>query len=94
MSLAAYTAVSTSKMTDKIKVIGYDGDSSAQTSIRKGQMTGSVYSDINAWGIKVMDTAISAAKGEAIEGIDENKKVIESNEVFITKDNIDSVVGA
>ncbi|MBT2735003.1 substrate-binding domain-containing protein [Bacillus sp. ISL-7] len=87
MALGAIKALSAAGKLKDIKVIGIDAIPDALNSIQAGELTATVFQDVDAQGEMSVDVAVKAAKGEKVE--------INNMIPFqlVTKENLDQFKG-
>ena len=81
MALGAMEAVAARNATGKVAVIGIDATKEAVTAVQKGNMAADVGMHPEALGRLSVETAIKAARGEAVE------KTIDTGQTLVTKEN-------
>jgi inositol transport system substrate-binding protein len=87
MALGAIKAISSAGKLKDTKVIGIDGIADAFNSIQSGELSSTVYQDVDSQAKKVVEVAKTAASG---------KKVDKENMIpfqLVTKDNLDKFKG-
>ncbi|WP_342046435.1 substrate-binding domain-containing protein [Bacillus sp. OTU530] len=87
MALGAIKAVSAAGKLKDIKVIGIDGIPDAFNSIGAGELSATVFQDVDAQGKTAVEVAYKAAKGEKVEK--ENTIPFQ----LVTKENLDQFKG-
>lgn len=87
MALGAIKALSAAGKLKDIKVIGIDGIPDAFNSIQSGELSATVFQDVDAQGKMVVEVAQKAAKGEEVEK--DNMVPFQ----LVTKDNLDEFKG-
>ncbi|MEH7745317.1 substrate-binding domain-containing protein [Neobacillus drentensis] len=83
MALGAIKALSAAGKLNETKVIGIDAIPDALNSIQSGELTATVFQDVDAQGKMAVDVAFKAAKGEKVE----KNNMIPFQ--LVTKDNLD-----
>ena len=84
MALGAIKALSAAGKLNETKVIGIDAIPDALNSIQSGELTATVFQDVDAQGKMAVDVAFKAAKGEKVE----KDNMIPFQ--LVTKDNLDN----
>jgi inositol transport system substrate-binding protein len=87
MALGAIKALSAAGKLNETKVIGIDAIPDALNSIQAGELTATVFQDVDAQGKMSVDVALKAAKGEKVE----KDNMIPFQ--LVTKENLDQFKG-
>jgi len=88
MALGIVEAVKSAGLQDKVAVFGTDGISDAYTSIKAGELTGTVDSFPILTGEVALETALRLAGGQKVP------RVVATPQALITKDNLARYQGA
>lgn len=67
MAIGAMQAVNSAGKTGEIKIYGSDATEQAVSAVKNGEMTGTVYFDIEDEGQAAVETLLKAAQGETVE---------------------------
>lgn len=67
MAIGAMQAVNSADKTGEIQIYGSDATDQAIDAVRKGEMTGTVYFDVEDEGAAAIDTIYKMCKGEKVE---------------------------
>ena len=67
MAIGAMQAVNSAGMTGEIKIYGSDAVEQAVAAVKSGEMTGTVYFDVEDEGAAAIETLYKAAMGEEVE---------------------------
>ena len=83
MAVGAAAAIADRGLTDKVKLVGFDGSPDGLVAVRDGSLAATVAQQPMLMGQKAVETAIQAAAGEAVDGF------VPVETVLVTSANVD-----